>query len=225
MADVIAQAVALLGSAGIRLDPGLREGEITSVEDRLGFEFSGIHRALLSEVLPCGSATWRADQWPDWRSGTTAELQHLLAGPIDGVVFDVRHNSFSPDSWGERPPLDDEAEAQAREDLAAVPRLVPIFGHRYLPAEPAIHDPPVFSIHQTDVIYYGRDLADYLARELGVRRTPPVEVEASRRVRFWSDLADGLEAATGSRTSASTRDASDDLRSSCSHAGSGHQRR
>ena len=73
--------------------------------------------------------------------------------------------------------------------------MAPIFGHRYLPADQGIYDPPVFSIHQTDVIYDGRDLAEYLARELGVPRTPPVEVEASRRVRFWSDLADGLEAA------------------------------
>lgn len=116
------------------------------------------------------------------------------------VVFDVRHNSFWPSSWGVRPPRDDDAEAEAREHLAAVPRVVPFFGHRYLTAGLAIYDPPVFSIHQTDVIYYGRDLADYLAREFGVRGIRPIEVEASRRVPFWSDLADGLEAATDQGT-------------------------
>ncbi|MBL0888960.1 hypothetical protein [Myceligenerans indicum] len=51
-----------------------------------------------------------------------------------------------------------EAIDLARNYLATVPRLVPIVGHRYLPATPAPRGSPVSSVYQTDVIYYGADL-------------------------------------------------------------------
>ena len=53
----------------------------------------------------------------------------------------------------------------------------------------------MFSIYQTDVIYYGDDLVDYVAHEFHV---PPLHlnpVVGSRHVPFWSDLVDGVEAA------------------------------
>jgi hypothetical protein len=45
----------------------------------------------------------------------------------------------------------------------------------------------VFSVYQSDIIYYGRDLTDYLNREFRspMDRSPIVGV---RPVRFWSDL-------------------------------------
>ncbi|HEY7814859.1 MAG TPA: hypothetical protein VIC62_16555 [Nakamurella sp.] len=49
----------------------------------------------------------------------------------------------------------------------------------------------MFSVHQSDVIYYGADLADYLRREFdpGTHREPSMW----GYVRFWSDLACGAE--------------------------------
>jgi hypothetical protein len=50
----------------------------------------------------------------------------------------------------------------------------------------------VFSVYQTDVIYYGADLGAYVAHEfrLGdeVSAKPP-----GVRIPFWSDLAEGAE--------------------------------
>ena len=84
-----------------------------------------------------------------------------------------------------------EAEGRARDLLKGVPQVVPIYGHRYLPAEPAPQDPPVFSIYQTDVIYYGDDLVDYVAHEFNGPPLHPSPVVGHRRIPFWSDLAEG----------------------------------
>jgi hypothetical protein len=68
------------------------------------------------------------------------------------------------------------------------PQLVPLVGHRYIPSEPSEAGNPVFSIHQSDVIYYGVDLAHYFERELGASSRPiagPI-----KHIRFWSDLVE-----------------------------------
>jgi hypothetical protein len=49
---------------------------------------------------------------------------------------------------------------------------------------------PVFSLHQSDAIYYGCDLADYLKNEFGGIRV----IEGTPKyVPFWSELAEGRE--------------------------------
>jgi len=70
--------------------------------------------------------------------------------------------------------------------LSHAPKLIPIFGHRYLPATPSQAGNPIFSVYQSDVIHYGADLADYLDREEnGWESLPWPEV---REIDFWSEL-------------------------------------
>ncbi|MFE4456685.1 hypothetical protein ACFROC_04935 [Nocardia tengchongensis] len=52
-----------------------------------------------------------------------------------------------------------------RRRLKEAPQLVPAFGHRFLPGIAGQSGHPVLSIVQTDAIYYGPDLSDYLRRE------------------------------------------------------------
>jgi hypothetical protein len=120
--------------------------------------------------------------------GDPAGIQKRLDGPRDGVLFDVRENAFWPEEWGDRP-LDVEVAVQAaREQLRAVPVLIPIYSHRFMPAAPAPAGSPVFSVHQSDVIYYGSDLVSYFQNEFF---NNPDRKSAMHRVDFWSDLAEG----------------------------------
>jgi len=64
--------------------------------------------------------------------------------------------------------------------------MIPVYSHRYLPAGRGTYGHPVLSIHQTDIIVYGTDLADYINQEFGRRSigadwAPPM-------VPFWSDF-------------------------------------
>ncbi|HEX2903882.1 MAG TPA: hypothetical protein VHO01_10555 [Jatrophihabitans sp.] len=144
---------------GFSLDPGLAGDELTAVQASYGFTFCPEHAALLRLTLPVGAG------WPDWRHGGAA-LQAQLSAPVDGVLFDVAHNGFWWPGWGPHPGAD--AAHVARAALERAPRLVPLYGHRYLPAAPAPDPAPVLSVVQTDVVGYGRDLLDYLNREFGL---------------------------------------------------------
>ncbi len=141
-------------------------------------------------ALPYGEVEGRAGSWPDWRRGGEQDLRERLDWPCEGVVFDVLNNDFWPGSWGSRPRVDAVAEQIARRRLMEVPTMVPLFGHRYLVADPAPIGAPVFSIWQTDVIYYGDDLLDYLAHDFEGKPFDEHPRTDYPRVPFWSDVVE-----------------------------------
>jgi hypothetical protein len=49
--------------------------------------------------------------------------------------------------------------------MKKVPKLIPIYGHRYVPTVNGVDNPSIFSVYQTDVIYYGIDLENYFRIE------------------------------------------------------------
>lgn len=162
----------------VEFDAGLSSAEIAAVEERFGFRFPPDLREFLQTALPSGP------QFPDWRRGDEAALRDWLDQPRRGVLFDVEHSGFWLEEWGPRPSSLEEALRVAGELVAAAPRLIPIFLHRMMPDEPDLPGNPVFSVHQTDIIHYGFDLADYLPHEFGLpgRKSWPEQV---RPIRFW----------------------------------------
>ncbi|WP_437743203.1 hypothetical protein WME73_48985 [Sorangium sp. So ce302] len=170
--------------AGVTIAPGLTEPEIDRAESVIGARFPPDLCSFLSEGLPVG------ERFPDWREPDSTEVRRRLDWPFEGIAFDIEHNVFWLDAWGARPSELPEALQIARTAVAEAPRLIPVAGHRYIPAEPALAGNPVFSVYQTDIIYYGDDLATYLRREF--RRPPRVDAVSggARRIRFWSELVD-----------------------------------
>ena len=152
-----------------------------AVESRFDFVFPPDLRRLLAVALPVGDRAW-----PDWRTGTYDDLAGRLAWPVDGILYDVEENAFWHPDWPERPPTKAAAVELARAELASVPRLVPVYSHRYMPTVPSEPGNPVLSVYQTDIIYYGSDLLDWFAREFGQK--PGGQVP--RPVPFWSALMD-----------------------------------
>jgi hypothetical protein len=160
----------------VEFDAGLTDAEVAAAESLFGFRFPPDLRGFLQTALP------RGPQFPDWRSGDEAGLRDWLGLPRQGVLFDIEHNGFWLDMWGPRPDTLEEALRVTGELVAAAPRLIPIYMHRMMPDEPHKAGNPVFSVHQTDIIHYGLDLADYLRREFGL---PGREPWPERPIRFW----------------------------------------
>ncbi|EEP75295.1 hypothetical protein MCAG_05622 [Micromonospora sp. ATCC 39149] len=172
--------------------------EFDRIERTYGFEFADDHRAFLAAGLPLNvpvepeegvSYAWERP-WPDWRDEDPSAIREQLEWPVEGVLFDVEHNAVWHDTWGERPAGRDEALATARLRLAQVPRLVPVYAHRFLPAGRGTVGHPVLSIWQTDIIYYGTNLADYIHQEFGGPGTdsPDQRRNQSATVAFWRDF-------------------------------------
>jgi hypothetical protein len=162
-----------------RFDPGLSLVEIQALERRFKFMFPPDLKGLLKFVVPIGK------HFPNWR-GDPDELQKRLDLPFEGIWFDVEHNGFRLPEWGATPSDPQARREIVRQAILDAPRLFPIFSHRYIPAEPNKSGNPVFSVHQTDIIHYGNDLANYFHREFQV----PLPVWAAREPRpiwFWDD--------------------------------------
>jgi hypothetical protein len=161
----------------IEFAPGLTDMEISVVESHLKFCFPPDLRAFLQTALPCGAG------FPDWREPDFTSLQEWFEMPLEGILFDVKHN-FWLDEWGTRPEMLGDALELVTDLFHSAPRLIPIYSHRMMPAEPHLAGNPVFSVHQTDIIHYGFDLDDYFRNEFHLpnRRCWPTQV---RPIRFW----------------------------------------
>jgi hypothetical protein len=174
-----------LQRAGVALERGLDEGELAAVEETYGFRFPPDLRRFLMHALPVSRG------WVNWRSEDKGAIRHRLAGPYDGLCFDVEENDFWNDRWGDKPAELADAFAVVARALAAAPKLIPIFSHRFIPDRPALDGNPIFSVYQSDIIIHGADLETYLGNELAHsfgedryrRREPP------RTIELWSELA------------------------------------
>jgi hypothetical protein len=174
----------LHGSARrVEFDPGLTHAEVARAEQRFEFRFPPDLRMFLQAALP------RAAHFPDWRVGDVARLRDWFDLPRQDILFDVEHNDYWHTGWGIRPCMLDVALDVASEAIKAAPRLIPVCSHRMMPEEPHEAGNPVFSVHQTDIIYYGFDLADYLRHEFNLPGRAPWP-ETIRPIRFWSDFVD-----------------------------------
>ena len=81
------------------------------------------------------------------------------------------------------------ALSTARQHLSRAPKMIPVWGHRYLPAGRGTYGHPVLSIWQTDIIMYGTDLAQYIAIEFprpSNRRLVIPDLTPPPMVPFWS---------------------------------------
>ncbi len=174
-------AVRAMRDRGVEFAPGLTAHQVRTAEAEYGFRFPPDLCAFLEHALPLG------ERFPDWRSPGSEFIRDRLAWPADSMCFDIEHNTFWLPAWGPKPESMEEAHAKARQAVRSAPLLIPVFGHRYLPALPCEPGNPVFSVYQTDIIYYGLDLSSYLFAEFDVPNPFPVP-DSPREIEFWSDL-------------------------------------
>ncbi len=176
-----------LERAGVVFQPGLTGLEVQQIEQRYAFRFPPDYRAFLMHALPI------SHHFINWRNAAENFILDKLAWPSDGICFDIEHNHFWLETWGARPAQLAEALAIARQAIHSAPTLIPIAGHRYIPDQPSTAGNPVFSVYQTDIIYYGQTLFEYFENEFGYyffgqdryQITEPI-----KPIAFWSYLVD-----------------------------------
>ena len=185
MSTLAEQAIDALRDAGAVLTPGLTADELARLEEQWEIVFSADHAALLTLAVPLGEG------WVDWR-GASEPIAQMLAQPIDGLLHDVVHNDFWPASWGAKATDPLLAVDVAAEQLKRWPRLLPLYGHRYLPSGPLASPSPVLSVVQSDVIYFGFTLTEWVQREFfGV--SLPGSSATRPAIPGWTKLAEGCE--------------------------------
>ena len=173
------------------IEDGLSPTELDRAEQWLGLAFPSLWREVLAIVHPVAvprpprgpDGVLRWTRFPDWRLRDEEMTNFVVELPIDGLLFDVESNGFWWTAWGEAP-----REVAARVELAGrmlvqVPKLIPIWGHRYVSDVPGA---PVFSIVQSDLYVPALTLED-----MATGRSQdglPVEGYPIGDVPFWSLL-------------------------------------
>ena len=145
---------------------------------------------LLRYALPISKG------FPDWRPGRDEIRRESLAWPKEGLLYSIRDGGLWLDSWGERPIELAESLAVARHAVRRAATLIPIYSHRYLPAEPILPGNPVFSVYGPDTIIYGNDLASYFHHEFEVP-LPGWAAPSPLPIHFWSELVERNSAVIG----------------------------
>lgn len=193
--DSVAGIIKTFEKKRLKLEPGLNESEIHAVEARFQFKFPPDLRRLLQAVLPVSKGFY------NWRKAlidpeTAVQIEEMLDWPRDGILFDVEHNDFwvwkelpGISAWGPKPESLEDRLKTASEHISSYIRLIPIYSHRYAPEQPFEEGNPVFSVYQTDIIYYGDSLENYIKNEFGRSRKLSEQI---KRIPFWSDCCLGL---------------------------------
>jgi hypothetical protein len=169
-----------LKNAGITFEVGLTDKEILAIESEFHFVFPQDLRAFLQTAVPVGP------QFANWRNEDKTSIQQMLDWPLEGLLFDIENNNLWQESWGAKPSDIQKAKEVLKELIKKAPTLIPIFSHRMMPDLPHTAGNPVFSIYQSDIIYYGSHLEDYLRREFLHHSVS--SSEAPRPIEFWGTL-------------------------------------
>jgi hypothetical protein len=163
---------------------GYSQFEIDHIQERWGLRFPPdlIDLLLVYRPLLDGPSSF------DWISEDPATIQGRLDWPFDSFWFDVVQSGVWWQTWGDKPAGFDSQRDRLKTVFTRAPKLIPLFGHRYIPEEPYERGNPVFSVYQTDVIYYGANLRDWLDREHDGWNTKPWP--QIKDIPFWSEAVE-----------------------------------
>jgi hypothetical protein len=167
---------------------GVSSVEIASIEAEIGFRLPEDFAYLFQHLQDPGRVFF------PWSNFKKQKYDDMIRWVLKGIEFDIDHNKFWLDRWGKRPTALSAALDVARKDFETWPKLLPIHSHRFLAAEPCRRGNPVFSLWQTDIIYYGiyygADLAHYLVHEfIDHDYALHTHAQSIQRIPVWSDLA------------------------------------
>ncbi|KAJ5075780.1 hypothetical protein M0811_06642 [Anaeramoeba ignava] len=117
-------------------------------------------------------------------------IEQKFQRPRQGLEFDIENNDFWMDSWGECP--DDMVDRLEKfwEIFSNAPKLIPVYSHRYAFSQEQTNCKAIISVHQSDIIVYGSNLATYLQNEFcGTNEEISDELmEEVYSVPFWGEI-------------------------------------
>ena len=175
---------------GYIIGKGMRESEIAATQDFYEIVFPPDLKNLLMSFMPIGENFY---EWNDYSSQNVEYIKSMLYWPIHGVLFDVERNNLWLKAWGGKPNKLNRQIEHVRKYMERVPKLIPIYAHRYISSVPDEAGNPVYSVYQTDIIFYGKDIWDYFEVEFNEKDQQDIEFDKIKQIPFWHELITNID--------------------------------
>lgn len=178
-----------LKKVGVIFDDGLTEEEIIKAEQKFQFKFPPDLKSFLKYAMPIRFKGEASTGFPNWRDLNSEYLADIITRPLEGIFLDIEDGGFWLKSLGTQPVDFKESCRIIEEAYRKAPRLIHILGHRFIPDSPNEVGNPVFSVMQTDIIYYGANLYDYFQTEF-LGRPHLSSGDPIKPIKFWKEIID-----------------------------------
>ena len=164
-------------------EKGLSDEEIREIEEKYEIVFPEALKIFYKNLLPVseGFINWR-----DASSENVAYIKSSIANPIEEFKENAQ-DVYWNDNWGEEPATADMIKDFVLRKMVDAPKLIPIYSHRYMPMGVS-DNPPVISVYGVDVIYYGKDLDEYIQIEFGEKNPSEIDYSNIQKIPFWSEM-------------------------------------
>ena len=139
----------------------MNESEIDEVEKKYQIKFPPDHREFL-KILHTINAKPTIDGYFffNW-----LEDEQIIFDKLNWPSFSISRDRVWLQSWGIISDSQDVITNRFNEWYCEAPKLIPIFGHRYIVSQPYKSGNPILSVYGSDTIVYGWDLKQYLLTE------------------------------------------------------------
>lgn len=160
---------------------GMTESEIEQTEKEFSLKFTQEHRQFLKILHAIDKKevyTYEDDETGEVTSQESPffynwitdkeEIKDTMYWPYKTMLSDVKGtNRVWLKSWGNiRPKSDETKEKIFSEWFQRIPKLIPIYAHRFVVSNHNNTQNPILSIRGSDTIVYGWNMRHYLLREL-----------------------------------------------------------
>lgn len=166
---------------GIIFSNGLNNNEISQIETVYNIVFPDIYKQFLREKLPISNGFYN---WRDFSEKNIKTISEIINKPTETLKELWSEIEWS-ENWGNIPISENYKKNAIFSKIEKAPKIIPIYSHRYIPC--IGDDPPILSIYDTDVIYYGKNLVDYLNNEFFNHKIDNI-LKNYDYIPFWSDL-------------------------------------
>lgn len=167
---------------GIEYEKGLLPEEINKIEQIYGIIFPEDLKNMYMNFLPISKGFYL---WRDFSYSNIGYIKSMLEKPFKEIENEIDDIEWS-DNWGGEP-LEKDKNEKIKKELKSAPKLIPIYFHRYA-VSGKMETSPIFSVHGTDIIYYGENIDQYLEIEFAGKSYEEIDYKKIKQVPFWSDI-------------------------------------
>ena len=196
---------------------GLSDEEIDTLEKQWSLQFPPDYRLFLKylhcidkpitiatydgdtrKIIPCDSILFH-----NWQRDAES-IQMAYQQLADDLTYEVLNNNAWKPGWGRKPVTRYGQSQQIEKLVAEAPKLIPVYGHRFLLTEPCVAGNPIITLRQSKMVIYSPDLFFFLCKDFSdllfmdkkelqnllieSRRISKEKYQEYKKIPFWGEL-------------------------------------